>query len=188
MRLRSCKQCYNRSGSSRGVLIFTLGIICGVLGFWLLKRDHGGQERAKHGNQTSRTDSIAITVPKRVLEAAKKNSLHIYAGIPRSTNYPHQLLVLENTGYIVGYDETRKTPAWVAYRMFRVGAVSSPPRPSRFMVDMRTLSQVRHDDYTNSGFDRGHMAPNYGIATRYGVKGQLTRIFRKKSIVDMLNC
>jgi len=177
MRPRSCKQCYNRSGSSRSVLIFTLGVICGVFGFWLLKRDHGGQEGAKHGNQTSWNDSITVTAPKKVLEAAKKNSSHIYAGVPRSPNYPHQLLVLENIGYIVGYDETRKNPAWVAYRMFRVGPVSSPPRPSRFMVDTRTLSQVRHDDYTNSGFDRGHMAPNYGIATRYGVKGQLETFF-----------
>jgi endonuclease G len=32
---------------------------------------------------------------------------------------------------------------------------------------------VKSGDYTHSGFDRGHMAPNFGIATRYGREGQL---------------
>lgn len=36
-----------------------------------------------------------------------------YAGIPQPTTYPNSITVLENSAYIVGYDETRKNPAWV---------------------------------------------------------------------------
>jgi endonuclease G, mitochondrial len=32
---------------------------------------------------------------------------------------------------------------------------------------------VRHEDYTLSGFDRGHMAPNHAIGSRYGRDAQM---------------
>ena len=45
-------------------------------------------------------------------------------------------------------------------------------RPSKFFTDPRTASRVVHEDYSNSGYDRGHMAPNYAIGTRYGQEAQ----------------
>ena len=36
---------------------------------------------------------------------------YIYGGLPRTTQ---PLTLLKNTGYIVGYSEKRKDPAWVA--------------------------------------------------------------------------
>ncbi len=80
--------------------------------------------------------------------------------------------ILENEGYFVGYSEDTRNPAWVAYRLFEVHDLNSPKRPSRFTIDERTKAEVKHDDYTRSGYDRGHMAPNYGIATRFGKDGQ----------------
>ncbi len=79
---------------------------------------------------------------------------------------------LENRGYVVGYSESMKNPLWVAYRLFDVPKLESGKRQSRFSVDTRTRIQVAHNDYTRSGFDRGHMAPNFGIATRYGAEAQ----------------
>ena len=49
---------------------------------------------------------------------------------------------------------------------------STAKRPPKFLTDTRTTSRVAHEDYTNSGYDRGHMAPNYAIATRYGNEAQ----------------
>jgi endonuclease G len=97
---------------------------------------------------------------------------HAYFGFPVDVGYPGNLLVLENDGYVVGYCEERNNPAWVAYRVFDDPTFGSGERPSGFRMDARTQSRVSHDDYTHSGYDRGHMAPNYAIATRYGVEAQ----------------
>jgi endonuclease G len=81
--------------------------------------------------------------------------------------------VLENRGYVVGYSESMRNPLWVTYRIFDIPSLSHGKRRSRFSVDARTSAQVSHNDYTRSGYDRGHMAPNFGIATRYGREAQL---------------
>ena len=99
----------------------------------------------------------------------------VYGGLPRQTGAGAAagLRVLRNQGYVVGYDEIRRTPAWVAYRLFDVQEEpQSSARPTAFLVDGRSLAQVRSEDYTGSGFDRGHLAPNYGIARCYGPQAQ----------------
>lgn len=97
----------------------------------------------------------------------------VYAGrpLPGKQN-KKRIKILENLGYTVGYSESMKDPLWVTYRLFDVQHLWSGPRESHFSVDLRTHAKVKSDDYKKSGFDRGHMAPNYGIATRYGVLAQ----------------
>ena len=58
------------------------------------------------------------------------------------TTYPNVLLTLTNVGYAVGYDEVRKNPAWVAYRLFKVENPTSGKRPRRFKVDHRTQAKL----------------------------------------------
>lgn len=67
----------------------------------------------------------------------------------------------------------KKLPLWVGYRLF------DPPtdeeveeRPREFSSDSRISDVVLSEDYARSGFDRGHMAPNFGIARCYGRKAQ----------------
>ena len=98
---------------------------------------------------------------------------YVYGGLPRTTAVGMDLKVLCNKGYLVGYWENRKNPAWVAYRLFRVENPPTYPRPTKFLADNRTEAKVKPTDYTGSGYDRGHMAPNYAIATRYGPEAQL---------------
>jgi endonuclease G len=99
----------------------------------------------------------------------------VYGGIP--CELPKQkrrfLQVLRNRGYWVGYDEKLRNPAWVAYRVFAISEeVSIAARPESFLPDERTVSRVSSVDYTGSGFDRGHLAPNYAIARCYGREAQ----------------
>lgn len=97
---------------------------------------------------------------------------YTYGGYPQSVSYPYPIKVLENSGYVSGYDEVRGNPVWVGYRVFRVDEYVTFDRPSRFLIDQRTTNRISHDDYTNSGYDRGHMSPNFGIVTRYGQESQ----------------
>lgn len=102
----------------------------------------------------------------------KWGGTHYYAEMPRPQSYQDAILVLTNIGYVVGYSERRKNPAWVCYRTFKAG-LQAPPRPDSFKVDARTRARVSSADYTGSGYDRGHMAPNFAIAVCYGKGAQL---------------
>jgi len=97
-----------------------------------------------------------------------------YGGIPVPQSAFHDsILVLTNTGNLVGYCEAKKDPVWVCYRLFKVGSLHAPPRPQGFQVDVRTRARICQHDYSGSGYDRGHMAPNYAIALCYGEQAQM---------------
>lgn len=89
----------------------------------------------------------------------------VFGGIPVSER---ELLVLDSGAYVVGYDEARRNPAWVAYRVPGDEAFSDYERHRGFSTDERTAAQVRHEDFTHSGYARGHMAPSYVIFSRFG--------------------
>src|SRR5690606_27274146 len=102
---------------------------------------------------------------------------HLYAGLPRmedSDGLRDAAPPLHpNPAYLAGYSETLANPLWVAYRVADVNPLPAPAeRPDRFEVDVRTVTRVEPDAYTGSGYDRGHLAPNYAIATRYGEDAQ----------------
>jgi endonuclease G len=97
---------------------------------------------------------------------------HLYGGPPKLTAADYGgINVLENESYLAGYSEELKNPVWVAYRVFDVPELTLGSRPS-FRTDYRTEARVAPGDYRGSGYDRGHMAPNFAIATRYGESGQ----------------
>jgi endonuclease G len=99
----------------------------------------------------------------------------IYGGAPRAkegANAP-SIRVLKNRAYVVGYSDALGNPLWVAYHVQDLAKIPTPPhRPEKFEVDRRTVARVEPDDYANSGYDRGHLAPNYAIATHFGATAQ----------------
>lgn len=120
----------------------------------------------------------AVTQPEQAqpeLPAKPQIDRHyFYAGQPRpQPDYPYQVLVLTNKGYLVGYVEEKKAPVWVGYRLFRVNSLQAPKRPEQFVVDGRTRSRVASSFFTGSGYDRGHLAPNFSIAICYGSAAQI---------------
>jgi endonuclease G len=94
---------------------------------------------------------------------------HTYAGAPVGSQ---PVRVLVNTGYVVGYSDALGLPLWAAYRAQDGDFGDAPPRPDAFTVDRRTAARIESSDYTRSGYDRGHMAPNFAIALRHGRSGQ----------------
>ncbi len=133
----------------------------------------------------ARSVSVEIvgTAPDAPVKPEKWFDTYYYAGMPRTTAAsPDQITVLTNTGYVVGYSESKKDPVWVCYRLSQVGSLQALPRPQQFSVDTRTRARISQADYTGSGYDRGHMAPNYAIAICYGSAAQL-ETFRMSNII-----
>ncbi|QKI88140.1 DNA/RNA non-specific endonuclease [Thiomicrorhabdus xiamenensis] len=97
-----------------------------------------------------------------------------YMGVPKvemalpGSGFSH---ILRYDGFMLEYSEGLKNPLWVTYKVTEQ-KYKSGKRPSRFSREWLTLSRVTHEDYTGSGYDRGHMAPNYVIASRYGRSAQ----------------
>jgi endonuclease G len=57
----------------------------------------------------------------------------------------------------------------------------APPRPEAFIADYRTTARIESQLYSRSDYDRGHMAPNFAIATRYSRETQ-EETFRMSNI------
>lgn len=113
-------------------------------------------------------EPVAVTLPPGRPDSA------VLAGGARPARPNLGQRVLTNAGYVVGYSDALRSPLWVSYRVWDLARLPvPPPRPDRFLTDNRTAARIRSDDYSGSGYDRGHLAPNYAIATRFGVAGQL---------------
>ena len=92
---------------------------------------------------------------------------------------------LVNRGYSVGYDDALPSPRWSSYRVFPYKDVHLE-RPSSFKSDARTGSRVMTSEYVRSGYDRGHLSPNYAISVCYGEEAQ-KETFLLSNIVPQLH-
>lgn len=91
-----------------------------------------------------------------------------YGSLPIDVKNRTDLVVLPSKGYVSIYSTKTRTPLLVAYRIEPGEKFEYRRRKGRFLMDPRVSNPVRHKDYTHSGFSRGHMAPAFGIHTRFG--------------------
>lgn len=65
--------------------------------------------------------------------------------------------------YALSYNDSRGTPNWTSWHLDStwLGSITRPPVDFRIDPDLPPdFHKVRHSDYTNTGFDRGHMCPS----------------------------
>lgn len=64
-------------------------------------------------------------------------------------------------GYALGHDNRLKIPLWVQYELSREDLLHDLDRSDDFRADpsLRPGARAELEDYRNSGYDRGHMAP-----------------------------
>ena len=73
--------------------------------------------------------------------------------------------ITKHTAYYTSYSHTMGQPLWVAYELNRTRLIKVAKRAGRFKTDpLISPKTVRHEDYTHSGFDRGHLAPAADMA------------------------
>lgn len=82
------------------------------------------------------------------------------SGAKTDVNRPDNYLVV-HTGFILSYNRSRGAANWVAWHLSATD-LGDVERASGFRQDtaLPVAWRVKNDDYTNSGFDRGHMCPS----------------------------
>lgn len=69
--------------------------------------------------------------------------------------------VLVYNGFVVNYNTQRLIPNWVAYELTAEELAGDVPRARGFSMDLGfNGQQAMREDYSNSGWDKGHMAPS----------------------------
>lgn len=108
-----------------------------------------------------------------VLASSAESVTKFGAPIPHELVGPYHVLV--NIGYVSGYDAGIQDPRWVESRFFAVKNPESAARPEQFYEDERIESQFRvtTNYWRDTGYDRGHMAPNWGVSSCYGRTAQV---------------
>lgn len=109
--------------------------------------------------------------------------LFTFHGLPNDTQ-SHDLKILVNHAYAVAFSEELKVPLYAVYRYGNSANAAEDvkeryfERPPKFQLDLRTEARVHTDDYRNGlGYQRGHMAPNYGLRFQYGHLAQIESFF-----------
>lgn len=126
------------------------------------------------------TDGLGLTGHDAVYEydeEAPAGSI-AFAGLPVRTGSPapDDIVTLDRGPFIVGWSPSLRHPLWCAYHVIPDAAYMESPRPD-FRHDRSAERSPLAGDYLKSGFDRGHMAPNYAIVTRYGPDAQAKTFF-----------
>ena len=128
----------------RKVFIFTL--VVGALALWQWREQHYLE-----------TDALCYGEP-RASQAAD--------GRPRT-------LRLRNEGFKVGYSEFFGNPLWVVYRLHLPAFPPPRSRPETgFQTDSRSARAVAPDAFHGTGYQRGHLAPNYAMYRVHGPGAQ----------------
>ena len=156
-------------------------IVCCAVGDWYVHQPREWLEAHRafytaplwyFGNRTAFiTDAIGWTGHDAVYtfdEPAPTNEV-FFAGAPERIGdpAPKDIVVLRRGEFAIGWSPSLRHPVWAAYHVAKDARFDSLKRPN-FQKDLSVASSPAPDDYTRSGYDRGHLVPNHAIVTRYG--------------------
>lgn len=87
------------------------------------------------------------------------NSIHTSLGVPFDADTTNDYIIVRPQ-YVLSYNAQKGVPNWVAWQMNASWFGDVPRYTGNFITDTSLPSgmyRVKHSDYTNSGYDRGHM-------------------------------
>ncbi len=104
---------------------------------------------------------------------------HVLGGSPDSIELP----VYIRQGYVMQYNNAYRIPNWVAYHVIP-DYLNTPKREKkykRFRTDPDIDNPVKKDNYTGSGYARGHMAPYFAMGGDRDKNGKYADLFDDNS-------
>jgi endonuclease G len=87
------------------------------------------------------------------------NAVHAPWGYPIDSDKSDDYII-ERNQYILSYNPKLNVPNWVAWQLNATWYGDVPRKSGKFITDTTlpaTFQKITHDDYTKSGYDRGHM-------------------------------
>lgn len=113
----------------------------------------------KPGKDDSPPAPTSTSTPTARPGKGKATSIHLTMGIPTDGDDSDDHLMVKPQ-YTLSYNKKLNNPNWVSWNL-DAGYFGDVPRfKGKFMADDSLPAgfyKVRHDDYTGSGYDRGHM-------------------------------
>jgi endonuclease G len=92
-----------------------------------------------------------------------------FAGAPVRTGAPapSDITILDRGEFVVGYSPSLGHAVWAAYHIPREARFEIDKRPN-FRKDPDVPNSPSSAAYGQTGYDRGHLAPNHAIVSRFG--------------------
>ncbi len=114
--------------------------------------------KTRPGNTSSPvTPPVSPTTPGQIKSADA--SIHLAMGVPTDAT-PDDEYLMRKPQYALSYNSERNGANWVSWELNQGWFGSVPRHKGKFIEDRELPQGIRranHDDYTNSGYDRGHM-------------------------------
>jgi endonuclease G len=129
----------------RGVLAATALVLLGASAF-----------ATSHGVEGDRQTAGATT------PTAITSSIHLALGVPRASD-PSDDELMVKPEYALGYSHARSAASWVSWELNASWLGDVRRHRGHFLPDDALpvgWYRVRHEDYSGSGFDRGHLVPS----------------------------
>lgn len=107
--------------------------------------------------------SVADSITGDTLFVAERfpgsHAIHLMLGTPTDAT-PNDDVLLQRPQYVLSYNPVTRCPNWVTWNQSAWWYGSAPRHRGPFLPDPllpRQYTPVYHRDYTNSGYDRGHL-------------------------------
>lgn len=144
-------------------LLVVTASLCGCKfdpGTWIPEHDaRPASTTASSGKPTATSKPTAATTSATKPSKGRAASVHLAMGIPTDVD-PSDDLLLIKPQYALSYNKKRNDPNWVSANLNGSYFGDAPRFSGKFIADDTLPAgfyRVKHDDYTNSGYDRGHM-------------------------------